>query len=903
MTYLLLTLHPTHLNVTNLTAEQTPLSEQSFAFSDFELPKSIQPLAETITATFTDINGAVLSKIPSEFYTENSKVTELNGSHAEFSKLLSEALNIPVIDENWSKNTTDLETAFQQQEQYTTWNLDYYGYHPGKEEYSVESLLTIGNGFMGLRGTLPEMMISKENYPATYIAGLYNKEESTVAGQIVENEDFVNTPNSQYISIKVADSADWLRVEEAKVHHLHRRLELKTGLFSSEMIIEDNQKHLIKLTTLKLVNMAKMNNYSIKYMIEPLNFSKKIALKTASDGSVYNFNVERYRNLTAKHFHVTALKAQENEATIEMMTNQSKIAVRQKAQIAGDFFAPDQIQTNIGSEKIEQVIEFEATEGHVYTFEKHVQVTASIATESWNTPAPIPTSFESELAESKRAWQKLWEKADIAVSGDMMSQKLLRTHIYHLLVSASPYSNPELDVSITARGLHGEAYRGHIFWDEIFILPFYIMHFPETAKQILMYRYNRLGKAKENALESNYTGAMYPWQSGLDGGEETQKLHLNPLNGEWGEDHSILQRHVSLAIAYNVWMYWNNTDDTHFIKEYGAEMLLEIANFWRSATTYDETTGRYFIDKVMGPDEFHEAYPNSEVGGLKNNAYTNLMVVWLFEEIQQVLSLLSTQEKEQLMKKTGITEENLAEMDQISHLLSIEVNDEGIIAQYEGYFDLKEIDWDAAREKYGNIYRMDRILKADGKSPDDYKVSKQADTLMLFYNLNKERIDRILAELGYDLPSNYLEKNLLYYLNRTSHGSTLSRIVHAQLAEQVAFHDLSWTLYQEALHSDYQDIQGGTTAEGIHTGVMASTIYVTLTTYAGIDLKTDVLSVTPNLPEHWTDLAFTTEHRGVHFTINMSKTTVDVTASKATRITVSGTTYTLEKGKTTTINY
>lgn len=903
MTYLLLTLHPTHLAVTKIDTEQQSLNEQSIAFSDFELPNSIQPLVETIETNFSGVNGVVFSAIPSEFYVANPKVTELNGSQAEFSKLFSEALNLPVIGENWVEYATDIETAFKQQEQYTTWNLDYYGYHPGKEEYSVESLLTIGNGFMGLRGTLPEMTISKENYPATYLAGLYNKEESTVAGQIVENEDFVNTPNSQYISIKVADSSDWLRVEEAKIHQLHRHLDLKTGLFSSEMVIEDDHHHLIKITTLKIVNMAQMTNYSIKYMVEPLNFSKTIALKTEADGSVYNFNVERYRNLTAKHFHVTALKAKENEAIIEMVTNQSEITVCQKAQITGDFFTTDQIQTTIGAETIEQIIEFEANEGETYTFEKHVQVTTSIASESWNTLVPIPTSFETELAESKKAWQKLWEKADISVSGDMMSQKLLRTHIYHLLVSASPYSNPELDVSITARGLHGEAYRGHIFWDEIFILPFYIMHFPETAKQILMYRYNRLGKAKENAVESNYSGAMYPWQSGLDGGEETQKLHLNPLNGEWGEDHSILQRHVSLAIAYNVWMYWNNTDDTRFIKEYGAEMLLEIANFWRSATTYDETTGRYFIDKVMGPDEFHEAYPNSEEGGLKNNAYTNLMVVWLFEEIQQILSLLNTQEKEQLMKKTGITEENLAEMDKISHLLSIEVNDEGIIAQYEGYFDLKEIDWDAAKEKYGNIYRMDRILKADGKSPDDYKVSKQADTLMLFYNLNKERIDRILAELGYDLPSDYLEKNLLYYLNRTSHGSTLSRIVHAQLAEQVAFHDLSWKLYQEALHSDYQDIQGGTTAEGIHTGVMASTIYVTLTTYAGIDLKTEILSVTPNLPEHWTELAFTTEHRGVHFIINMNKTTVDVTASEATKMTISGTTHTLEKGKTATINY
>jgi len=484
-----------------------------------------------------------------------------------------------------------------------------------------------------------------------------------------------------------------------------------------------------------------------------------------------------------------------------------------------------------------------------------------------------------------------------------MSQKLLRIHAYHLLVSASPFNNNDLDVSVTARGLHGEAYRGHIFWDEIFILPFYILHFPETAKQLLMYRYNRLGKAKENARDNHYEGAMYPWQSGLDGSEDTQKLHLNPLNGEWGEDHSVLQRHVSLAIAYNVWMYWNNSGDDCFIKEYGAEMLLEIANFWRSAATWDETTQRYSIANVMGPDEFHEAYPNSTESGLKNNAYTNLMVVWLFEELENILSLLNTQEKTELFSKTGITQEILKQMNDIRKRLSIEVNDEGIIAQYEGYFDLKEIDWEQAKEKYGNIYRMDRILKAEGQSPDDYKVSKQADTLMLFYNLNKEKIDEILEELGYDLPEDYLEKNLLYYLNRTSHGSTLSRIVHAQLAEEVAFHDLSWKLYQEALYSDYQDIQGGTTAEGIHTGVMAATIYVTLTTYAGVDIKKQQLTIQPNLPKKWTDMRFNLDHKGVHYQLTISKNTVQICSSQDTTVIIKNHPYQLTADEEKVITY
>lgn len=903
MNFLTFSIEPNLLQVVQKNLKQETLAETTIPFETFTLATTLQEISTKILTDFTEYQGGIFNTIPESFYSTHKNSTLLNTSLEALVKTLSEKLNIPILTQEEAQAATDLTTAFQNKKEELTWNLDYYGYTPGKEEYSVESLLTIGNGFMGLRGTLPEMTISDDYYPATYIAGLYNTEESTVAGQIVENEDFVNTTNSQYISFKIEETADWFHVEQTEIETLHRNLNLKNGLFTSTMIVSDKNNHRLKVTAQKIVNMAKMNNYSIKYTIEPLNFSKKIAVKTMVDGKVYNYNVERYRNLTQTHTTVTAMNAKQNTAQMEIITNNSKIAVSQKTSIQGNFFAASDVQNQQTEKAIEQVVEFFAEEGQAYTLEKHVQVTASIAKESWEKPSKLNRTFEEALNESQKAWESLWQTADIQLSGDMMSQKLLRIHTYHLLVSASPFSNKELDVSITARGLHGEAYRGHIFWDEIFILPFYIMHFPETAKQILMYRYNRLGKAKENALESQYEGAMFPWQSGLDGSEDTQKLHLNPLNGEWGEDHSILQRHVSLAIAYNVWMYWNSSKDDAFMKQYGAELLLEIANFWRSAATFDEKTGRYYIDKVMGPDEFHEAYPDAAESGLKNNAYTNLMTVWLFEELENVLDLLSTEEKNLLFEKTGTTPNHLDAMKKIRTNLSVEINEEGIIAQYEGYFDLKEIDWTAAREKYGNIYRMDRILKADGKSPDDYKVAKQADTLMLFYNLNKTKIDEILADLGYQLPENYLEKNLLYYLERTSHGSTLSRIVHAQLAEDVAFHDLSWTLYQEALYSDYQDIQGGTTAEGIHTGVMAATIYVTLTTYAGVDLKEKLLTIQPNLPQHWNDMKFNLTHRGINYSLNINQNTVTILASEDTDVRIKETVYSLKANNEQIITY
>ena len=179
---------------------------------------------------------------------------------------------------------------------------------------------------------------------------------------------------------------------------------------------------------------------------------------------------------------------------------------------------------------------------------------------------------------------------------------------------------------------------------------------------------------------------------------------------------------------------------------------------------------------------------------------------------------------------------------------------------------------------------MDRILRAEGLSADDYKVAKQADTLMIFYNFSKEKVDDILSDLKYELPKNYLTKNLQYYLDRTSHGSTLSRVVHSQLAAMVGNDDLAWQLYQEALYSDYQDIQGGTTAEGIHAGVMAATIYITLTTFAGIDIRESKLHVNPHLPEQWTQIKFNIDLDQIHYTFDMTQDTCCVTADRDTEI-------------------
>jgi trehalose/maltose hydrolase-like predicted phosphorylase len=494
-------------------------------------------------------------------------------------------------------------------------------------------------------------------------------------------------------------------------------------------------------------------------------------------------------------------------------------------------------------------------------------------------------SVDEVVQASAAAWADIWSEMDIQIEGDRLAQKLLRLNEYHSMVAASPH-HVHLDAGTPARGLHGEAYRGHIFWDELFILPFYDVHFPEVTRSALLYRYRRLDQARAYAKEHGYEGAMFPWQSGSSGREETQVIHLNPMSGEWGPDYSSLQRHISLAIAYNIWQYVWITRDTEFLEAYGAEMFLDICRFWASKARYNEKTERYDIGKVMGPDEYHETYPGAEEGGLENNSYTNIMAVWAFNKAFDILDLLSERARETLAENIDLTEEELERWRDISRKITIPMSDDGILEQFDGYFALRELDWDGYRNRYGDIGRMDRILKAEGESPDAYKVAKQADTLMTFYNVNPDDVVNILNRAGYSATDDLLRVHFDYYFQRTSHGSTLSTLVHSYLANRIGYRHLSWQLYMEALRSDYVDIQGGTTKEGIHMGVMAGTAVLALRAYAGLHLDGEEIRMIPCLPSAWRSARFTIRFRGVRYDFVVTPEKVEVRVEGTPRKTI-----------------
>ena len=290
-------------------------------------------------------------------------------------------------------------------------------------------------------------------------------------------------------------------------------------------------------------------------------------------------------------------------------------------------------------------------------------------------------------------------------------------------------------------------------------------------------------------------------------------------------------------------------------------MMLEIARFWGSLAHFNPERGRYEIHGVMGPDEFHETYPGAEGDGLRNNAYTNVMVAWLLDVAGQVLQRLPEGRREALRAALDLRDDEVGRWADISRRMFVPFHD-GVLSQFEGYERLAELDWEAYRARYGSIQRLDRILRAEGDTPDRYRVSKQADALMLFFLFSEDELREIFARLGYPYPDDTLRRNLDYYAARTSHGSTLSFVVHAYLFAQVDPQQ-SWELYRVALASDIGDVQGGTTKEGIHMGVMAGTLDLLQRAYLGADVRGQVLHFAPRLLDRLQGLVLPMRFKGM----------------------------------------
>jgi trehalose/maltose hydrolase-like predicted phosphorylase len=472
------------------------------------------------------------------------------------------------------------------------------------------------------------------------------------------------------------------------------------------------------------------------------------------------------------------------------------------------------------------------------------------------------------------AWATRWGWSDIEIEGDEDAQRALRFAIYHLLGAANPEDHR---VSIGARALTGDAYLGHVFWDtEIYLLPFYSLTWPEAARALLMYRYRTLDRARAKAMRMGYRGALYAWES-ADTGEDVTPEQILDRDGRTIEVLCGTQeQHISADIAYAIWQYWLVTGDDEFLRDAGAEIILETARFWASRARL-EADGVYHIRAVIGPDEYHET--------IDDNAFTNVMARWNIGRGLDLIDLLGThwpQRLKEVQDQLAVDAAELAHWQQVANgLVTGFDSGTGLFEQFEGYFRLEEIDLAAY---VARTEPMDVVLGRERTQRS--RVLKQADVVALLALL-PEAFERAVHEANFG-----------FYEPRCGHGSSLSRGMHALVAARLGDVDLAYRYFSDAAAIDLADSTGAS-AGGVRIAALGGLWQAAAFGFAGIRIASDCLHVDPHLPKHWKALRLRVAWQGRQLALRVAHDQVEATLARgdAMPLMVCGRNYVLEPGQ------
>jgi HAD superfamily hydrolase (TIGR01509 family) len=760
------------------------------------------------------------------------------------------------------------------------WHLTY---RPASEagEGMRETLCTLGNGYLATRGARSEAADDRTHYPGTYIAGVYNRLRTDLEGRPVEHESIVNAPSWLPLTFSVC-GGPWLGEPGATISGEELRLDLRAGVLLRRFQVTDPAGRRTCVTERRLVSMADPHLAATALELVAENWAGPLRVRSGIDGTCCADQTTEARLLS--HCHLVIAGSGDDPPDVVWLaarTTQSGVVIAEAARTRVTGAAsPPRLHArgrHIGHEHGVELAEGARCHAEkvaaVYTSkDAAISEPAAAAREA----AAAAPGFGELLAAHRAAWARLWSRATLTVDAAGRPAGVVNLHLFHLLQVASPHA-AELDAGLAARGLHGEGYEGHVFWDELFVFPALNFRLPAVSRALLRYRHRRLPAARRLAAGAGEAGARFPWQSGSDGREETPVMLFNPRSRRWVPDRSSHQRHVGLAVAYNCWQYWQATGDDEFLADTGAELIFEIARHFAYLAAFDQALGRWRIRGVMGPDEFHDGYPWTEAPGVDDNAYTNVLTSWVLTRALELAARFSRGPLADTLARLGVGDAELARFEEVSSGLYVPFHD-GVISQFAGYERLDPIDLVAYRARYGNIGRLDLILEAQGDTVRRYQVAKQADTLMLFYLFPPAELRETFARLGYQLTDAAIRRTAGYYSARVTHGSTLSRVVHAWVAAR-SDRRASWRHFTEALAADMADTQGGTTSEGIHLGAMAGTIDLLQRCYTGLHVSDSTLAFDPALPGELASLRLAVAYRAHRLDVRIGHDEITVTSA------------------------
>lgn len=685
-----------------------------------------------------------------------------------------------------------------------------------------ETVFTLGNGYLSTRGSFEEGY--PDAMPATLINGVYDDVP-------VVYTELANCPDWLALSIWIEGKR--FRLDKGQVLNYERRLDLHLGILERHVRWRSSIGHTVDLHFERFTSLADRHVLALRCHVTPVDFSGAIEVQASINGYSDNQGV--------MHWNCLDQGGTDRSLWLHLRTRKSGIELGMAAYL--NVSSDNQPLRTIGGQGYPAVTtSLQARQGETVTLEKIVTVFTSRDTKNPDRTAQNKLSdlinqgecYETLRSQHIQAWQKEWQFCDVVIEGDAKAQLAIRYNLFQILAVTPRQDNK---VSIPAKTLSGFGYRGHVFWDtEIFIVPFLTFTQPELARNLLTYRYHTLPGARRKAREAGYEGAMISWESAETGDEVTPRWVPGPdgqLIRIWCGDREL---HISADIAYAVWQYWQSTGDDIWMRDCGAEIILDTAVFWGSCVEWNADRRRYELRNVIGPDEYHER--------IDNNAFTNRMVQWHLQTAFSVLAWLRNHYPHwctQLEERLNLTSSRLALWkDIVKHIAILQDPKTGLIEQFEGFFQREDInltEWEPRTRS------MQAILGIEGAN--QRQVLKQADVLMLLYLLR----DRYSRET--------LQKNWDYYEPRTDHtyGSSLSPAIHAILACDLDRQKEAYEHFMRAALVDLEDVRRNAD-EGIHAASAGGVWQAVVFGFGGVRFTETGPVATPKLPPGWGSLQF-----------------------------------------------
>lgn len=701
-----------------------------------------------------------------------------------------------------------------------------------------------GNGYIGSKGILES--IPYNAMPGTFISGLYDKVGSQV-------DELINLPNP--VNFRITVEGQKLDEVAMDIADHKRALNMKKGLLVRHTVFRDRKKRHYDYQSVRFISMHNKHIGCMQISLTALDEDYTVDINTGIDTSVTNAAI--LSEGRKKHFKVRELGQQKNAGYLAIETFAKTHTIIYWSgfyyQINGKkVFAKDNVfQMKL---KKNQTVTFTKT-FYIKHFPSKTQLNKAKKQTYIAFENVFLKNFTTLLNEHLNAWDKIWKKVNIVISGTANIQQNLRFNIYHMMICAPDDKGFS---SIGARTLSAEGYRGHVFWDtEIFILPFFLFNYPKIAKNMLLYRYKRLEQARKLAQKNGYAGAMFPWESAYHGTEETPEW-ARDIDGKITRVHTHeMEHHLTADIAYATYKYYLATEDTAFMNKYGYEILFETARFWASRVKYNEKKKSYEILNVIGPDEFHMH--------VNNNYFTNMMAKWnllIAYRMCKTLKQSNIKNFTLLIDKLNLSKKEVACWKKIATWMSVKPSNDGLIEQFDGYLKLKEVTLGETDEN--GI----PLIPAKWKSKDIAlsQLVKQADVLMLIYLL-----DSVFS-------SKTKLANYNFYIDRTVHSSSLSPSIHSIIAADVGDTQKAYNLFNLALRSDISNIYGNT-HEGIHAASLGGTWQAAVFGFGGVKINKEKLSISPNLPNTWGNMQFSLNWKSCILHFNLSNNSVKVKMS------------------------